>query len=159
MSEMERIKAVRLKLPEEIANLKFRNEKYDCDDDLAEYLDRPEFSDLTGWKKPGKFMKSYGGDLIRDENGELQSKHEDYLDIVLEDDWDTTFGEYVRSRWLTQDELGKYVPLFKDFFSRTNLPVPEINKDTLRVVEYVYYNGCDAPCCFDVTIDRFYLEV
>ena len=31
MSEMERIKAVRLRLPEEISSMKFRNEKYDCD--------------------------------------------------------------------------------------------------------------------------------
>jgi hypothetical protein len=156
---MERIKAVRLKLPEEIAKLKFRNEKYDCDDDLAEYLDRPEFSELTGWKKPGKFMKNYGGDLFRDENGELQSKHEDYIDIILEDDWDVGCDELIRARWLTENELNKYVPMFKDFFSRANLPVPEISKDTLRVVEYVYYNGCDAPCCFDVTVDKFYQEV
>lgn len=159
MSEMERVKAVRLKLPEEIAKLKFRNEKFDCNDDLLEYLDRPEFSELVDWKTPGKFMKNYGGDLIKDENGDYQSKHEDYIDIILDDEWDVGYDEYVKARMLTENELNKYIPKFKDFFNQVHLPCPEISKDTLRVVEFVYYNGCDAPCCFDVTEDKFYQEV
>jgi len=159
MSSMERIKAVRLKLPEEIAKLKFRNEKYDCDDDLGEYLDRPEFSELIGWKKPGKFMSSYGGELIRDEAGNLKSKHEYYIDMILEDEWDTDKGEYTKARVLTENELKKYIPRFQTFFSQVKLPFPEISKYTLRVVEFVYYNGCDAPCCFDTTLDNFYQEV
>jgi hypothetical protein len=158
MSEMERVKAVRLRLPEEIAKLKFRNEKYDCEDDLQEYLDRPEFSEFIGWKKPGLFMARYGGDLIKDENGNYQSKHEYYIDIVLADD-DTNYDEYTKSRMLTENELEKYIPKFKTFFDLVKLPCPPINKDTLRVVEFVYYNGCDAPCCFDITVDKFYQEV
>ena len=159
MSSMQRIKAVRLKLPEEIAKLKFRNEEYNCDEDLQEYLDRPEFSELVGWKTPGKFMKNYGGDLIRDENGEYQSKHEDYIDIILFEEDELDCDEYVKSRMLTENELNKYKPKFEHFFSQVKLPFPEISKYTLRVVEYAYYNGCDAPCCFDVTVDKFYQEV
>jgi len=159
MSSMEKVNAVRLRLPESIAKLKFRNEKYDCDDDLGEYLDRPEFSELVGWKKPGLFMYRYGGDLIKDENGNYQSKHEYYIDIVLADDDDLDFGEYTKARLLTENELNKYIPKFQSFFKQVNLPCPELSKDTLRVVEFVYYNGCDAPCCFDVTVDKFYQEV
>lgn len=159
MSSMEKVKAVRLILPDEIAKLKFRNEKYDCYDDLQEYLDRPEFSELVGWKNPGKFMASYGASLIKDEQGKYQSKHEYYIDIVLADDDDLDFGEYTKSRLLTENELNKYIPKFQSFFSQVKLPCPTINKDTLRVVEFVYYNGCDAPCCFDVTVDKFYNEV
>ena len=159
MSAMERVKAVRLRIPEEIANLKFKNEKYMCDDDLAEYLDRPEFNELVDWKKAGKFMHNYGADLFRDENGKWQSKDEDYIDIILDSKWDTSDEEYTKARFLTENELNKYIPKFKDFFEQVKLPCPEISKDTLRVVEYNYYNGSDAPCCFDITIDQFYQEV
>lgn len=159
MSSMEKVKAVRLRLPEVIAKLKFKNEKYDCEDDLFDYLDRPEFSEFIGWKKPGLFMARYGGDLIKDENGNYQSKHEYYIDIILEDEWDTDQGEYTKARQLTENELNKYIPKFQTFFNQVKLPCPPINKDTLRVVEFVYYNGCDAPCCFDVTVDDFYQEV
>ena len=158
MSSMAKIKAVRLRLPEAIAKLRFKNDKYDWEDDLSEYLDRPEFSDLVGWKQVGKFMSNYGGDLIKDENGEYKSKEEYYIDIILEDEY-VDCGEYVKSRMLTENELNKYIPKFQDFFIRVKLPFPEISKYTLRVVEYVYYNGSDAPCCFDVTVDDFYQEV
>ena len=40
MSSMERMKAVRLRLPEAIAKLKFRNEKFDCDDTNQYYTFR-----------------------------------------------------------------------------------------------------------------------
>lgn len=160
MSEMERIKAVRLRLPEEISSMKFRNEKYDCDDDLEEYLDRPEFEDIIGWKKVGKFKYSYGASLTRDENGKFKSIHEYYIDFILDSESDNT-GEFVKSRELTQNELNKYIPKFIDFFCQVKLSYvkPEVSKDTLRVVEFGYYNGCDAPCCFDTTTDPFYDEV
>lgn len=157
MSEMERIKAVRLRLPNEISSMKFRNEKYDCDDDIQEYLDRPEFSDIIDWKKPGKFMSSYGASLIK-VNGDWQSLHEYYIDFLLDRGWDDA-GDFTKSRELTDNELVKYIPKFKAFFEAVKLPCPELSKETIRVVEYCYYNGSDAPVCFDTTTDPFYDEV
>ena len=157
MSEMERIKAVRLRLPSEISSMKFRNEKYDCDDDLEEYLDRPEFSDIIAWKQVGKFMPSYGASLVK-VNGEYKSLHEYYIDIILDRGYDE-MGDFTKSRELTDTELVKYVPKFKAFFETVKLPCPELSKETIRVVEFCYYNGSDAPVCFDTTTDPFYIEV
>lgn len=155
MSSMERIKAVRLRLPETIAKLKFKNEKFDCDDDLTEYLYRPEFSDIVAWKEVGKFRVSYGASIIDDEPGYIS---EDYIDFLLDKSYDDS-NEFVKSRCLTDNELSKYIPKFKNFFEKTGLPKPEISVCTLRVVEYCYYNGSDAPCCFDESTDPFYNEV
>lgn len=158
MSSMEKVRAVRLRLPESIAKLKFKNEEYDCDDDLQEYLDRIEFGELVAWKQAGTFMYRYGANLIK-VNGDWQSKHEYYIDITLYDKDELDCEEYTKSRMLTETELNKYIPKFEHFFSQVKLPFPEISKYTLRVVEYAYYNGCDSPCCFDVTVDKFYQEV
>lgn len=155
MSEMEKLKAVRLRLPKAIANLKFRNEKFDCDDDLSNYLEQPEFSDLVAWKTIGKFRLSYGANVVKEDPGYI---HEDYIDFLLDVDYDC-YDEFVKSRRLTENELNKYIPKFSELFDRVGLPKPEINSDTLRLVEYCYYTGCDAPCCFDETTDPFYEEI
>lgn len=152
---MEKLKAVRLRLPETIANLKFRNEKFDCDDNLTEYLYRPEFSDIVMWKGVGNFRISYGADMIDEYPGSISEYYIDFLLDVSYNDSD----EFIRSRRLTDNELKKYIPKFSNFFDQVKLPKPEINSDTLRVVEFCYYNGCDAPCCFDETTDPFYEEV
>ena len=157
MSEMERLRAVRLRLPKEISSMKFKRDDGLCDDDLQEYLDRPEFSNIVDWKKPGKFMKNYGASLIK-VNGDWQSLHEDYIDVILDRGWDEA-GEFTKSRELTDNELVKYIPKFRAFFEAVKLPCPELSKETIRVVEYCYYNGCDAPVCFDTTTDPFYNEV
>ena len=157
MSEMERLRAVRLRLPKEISSMKFKRDDGLSDDDLQEYLDRPEFSDIVDWKKPGKFMKNYGASLIK-VNGDWQSLHEDYIDIILDRGWDDV-GDFTKSRELSDNELVKYIPKFKAFFETVKLPCPELSKETIRVVEYCYYNGSDAPVCFDTTTDPFYNEV
>ncbi len=157
MSEMERLRAVRLRLPKEISSMKFKRDDGLCDDDLQEYLDRPEFSDTVDWKKTGKFMKNYGVGYVK-VNGDWKSIHEDYIDIILDRGWDEA-GEFTKSRELSDNELVKYIPKFKAFFEAVNLPCPELSKETIRVVEYCYYNGSDAPVCFDTTTDPFYDEV
>ena len=155
MSCMEKLKAVRLRLPETIANLKFKNEKYDCDDDLSDYMERREFNDLVAWKEIGKFRLSYGCNLVREE---LRYIHEDYIDFLLDVDYNC-YDEFVKSRKLNENELNKYIPKFSDFFDKVKLPKPEISTNTSGVVEYCYYTGCDAPCCFDETTDPFYDEI
>jgi hypothetical protein len=36
---------------------------------------------------------------------------------------------------------------------------PEANIDALRVVEYCWYNCCEAPDYYDITEDEFYKEI
>lgn len=66
-----------------------------------------------------------------------------YLDITLKETCDTICGDFGSSRKLTEDEVNEYIEDFQKV-------VPNINKDDLRYVFYCYYNGVDAPNCYDV---------
>ncbi len=68
---------------------------------------------------------------------------EDYLDIVLKSTYGTISGDFGSSRMLTKEEIDKYLPDFKKV-------VPDITGEDLRYVFYCYYNGTDAPSCYEV---------
>lgn len=70
------------------------------------------------------------------------SENEDYLDIVLKETHDSICGDFGNSRKLTQEEIDKYLSEFKKISSN-------ITADDLRYVFYCYYNGTDAPDCFE----------
>ncbi len=70
------------------------------------------------------------------------SMNEDYLDIVLKKTYDTICGDFGISRELTQEEIDKYLPDFQKIST-------DIKSNDLRYVFYCYYNGTDAPNCFD----------
>lgn len=70
-------------------------------------------------------------------------KSEDYLDIVLKSTYGTICGDFGNSRMLTKEEIDKYLPDFKKV-------IPEITGKDLRYVFFCYYNGVDAPSCYEV---------
>lgn len=68
---------------------------------------------------------------------------EDYLDIVLKSTYGTICGDFGSSRMLTKEEIDKYLPDFKKV-------IPDITGEDLRYVFFCYYNGVDAPSCYEV---------
>lgn len=68
---------------------------------------------------------------------------EKYLDIVLKSTYGTICGDFGSSRKITDEECNEYLEDFKKV-------IPDITKDDLRYVFYCYYNGVDAPDCYEV---------
>lgn len=113
---------------------KFPNE--DVMDDLGFYIESA-VPDLFGYGDVGKFQ--------------LSPTDEPFIDYVLDYELDAD-GEYGKTRALTDNEKKKYLPVFQKID-------PEINMEFVRLVEFCWYNGCEAPDYYDETRDDFYDEV
>ena len=74
-----------------------------------------------------------------------------YVDYVLDYEYDCD-GEYGKVRELYPSEKAKYLPKFLDIFSH-------INMNDVKLVEFCWYNGCDAPDYYEPMNDPFYQEV
>lgn len=77
-----------------------------------------------------------------------------YVDYVLKYSYGDECGDFGRTRKLTDQELNKYVHIFKAVF-----PDTAINIDNFRLVDYCYYNCCEPDDYFDESDDPFYEEV
>ena len=66
-----------------------------------------------------------------------------YLDIPLNKTYGTISGDFGSSRKITDEECDEYLEDFKKI-------IPDITKENLRYVFYCYYNGVDAPDCYEV---------
>lgn len=75
-----------------------------------------------------------------------------YIDFVLDYEYGSCCGEFGKVRYLTEPELEKAVKLYSQIFED---PDPA----NFRLVDYCYYNCCEAPDCFDLEEDEFYKEV
>lgn len=113
---------------------KFPNE--DVMDDLGYYIEET-LPDLFGYGDVGKFQ--------------LSPTVEPFIDYVLDYEYDAS-GEYGKTRALTDNEKNKYFSIFRKLD-------PEINMDFVRLVEFCWYNGCEAPDYYDDAKDDFYDEV
>ena len=112
-------------------------QKYDdYEDDFAWYLEE-EFPDVFDYATVGKFQTA--------------PTEEPFFDYVLEYEYDAD-GEYGKTRALTSNEKRKYLPVFQKID-------PNINMDYVRLVEFCWYNGTEAPDYYDNTHDPFYDEV
>lgn len=114
-------------------------EKYPEDDvmnDLGFYLE-DVFPDLFDYGKRNKFQMS--------------PTREPFIDYVLEYEWDCD-GEYGKIRELYDSEKEK----FKHIFQKID---PNVNMDFVRLVEFCWYNGGEAPDYYDLTEDSFYKEL
>ena len=112
-------------------------QKYeDYEDDYPYYLERA-FPDLFSYRTKHMFQ--------------IAPTSESFLDYVLESEWDAD-GEYGITRALTDREKEKYRPKFAQID-------PDINMDFVRLVEFCWYNCCEAPDYYDGTNDPFYNEV
>lgn len=122
-----------LRIPIERLNLTFSEEELD---DLGWSIEK-RFPDIFGYGDVGKFQ--------------LAPTYESFVDLVLDYEYDAD-GEYGKTRALTDNEKRKYLPMFQKIDS-------EVNMDYVRLVEFCYYNGCEAPDYYDETKDTFYEEV
>lgn len=122
-----------LRIPLEKLNLQFTEEEKD---DLSWSLEE-RFPDIFDYATEGKFQ--------------LAPTSCDFVDFVLEKEWDAD-GEYGKTRSLSECEKAKYLPKFQQID-------PDVNMDDVRLVEFCWYNGCEAPDYYDETDDPFYQEV
>lgn len=124
MSDYERNKVVRLKASLEnlgVESLWDLEEKY---------------QDLFGIGDVGKF--------------ETAPTEEPFIDFILYHSYGDECGEWGRARRLTDKELEKYIPIFKQIY-------PTVTSENLRYVDYCFYNCSEAPDYFDE--DDFFDEV
>jgi hypothetical protein len=130
-----------LRVPFEHIDLYYINSilasKYDdYEDDFSWHLES-EFPDLFDYGTVGKFQVAPTDEL--------------FFDYVLEYEYDAD-GEYGKTRALTDNEKRKYLPVFQKID-------PSINMDYVRLVEFCWYNGTEAPDYYDDIKDSFYDEV
>ena len=108
------------------------------DDDLGWYTEKA-FPDIFGYGDRGKFQWS-------------PTYPRRFIDFVLDYEYDCD-GEYGKVRELYPSEKEKYLPVFQKLF-------PELDSlDDVRLVEFCYYNGCEAEDYYDLKDDPFYKEV
>lgn len=110
--------------------------KDDVMEDLEFYLENV-LPDLFGYGDKNKFQMS--------------PTREPFIDYVLEYEWDAD-GDYGKVRELYASEKEKFRPIFQKID-------PDVNMDYVRLVEFCWYNGSDAPDYYDPKEDSFYKEL
>ena len=132
-----------LRIPQDKINLeniinelerKYSNEN--VRDDLSFFLEAA-MPDMFGYGDKDKFQMS--------------PTCEPFVDYVLEYEYDCD-GDYGKVRELYESEKEKFRPVFQKID-------PDINMDYVRLVEFCWYNGCEAPNYYDPQEDPFYKEL
>ena len=111
--------------------------------DFVDEIDDWEFD--IDEKFPGMF--SYGTEY----KFQIAPTEERFVDFLLEHEYDAE-GEYGKTRALTEREKARYHPTF-------SLIDPNVNMDFVRLVEFCWHNGTEAPDYYDRVNDPFYDEV
>jgi hypothetical protein len=110
----------------------------DVDDDFLWAMEKA-FPDLCGYGDKEKFQWS-------------PTYPRRFIDFVLDYEYDCD-GEYGKVRELYPSEKTKYLPIFQKL-------LPGLDSlDDVRLVEFCWYNGCEAPDYYDLKDDPFYKEV
>ena len=122
-----------LRIPMDKLNISFTEEEMD---DLGWAIEK-KFPEIFNYGTVGKFQ--------------LAPTCGDFVDFLLDKEWDAD-GEYGKIRTLSDREKTKYLPEFQKID-------PNVNMDFVRLVEFCWYNGCEAPDYYDETKDPFYDEV
>lgn len=128
------VERINLNYIKDIIAQKYPNE--DHEDDFSWYLESA-LPDVFDYATIGKFQTS--------------PTEEPFFDYVLDYEYDAN-GEYGKTRALTDNEKRKYLPVFQKID-------PDINMDLVRLVEFCWYNGTEAPDYYDHMNDKFYDEV
>lgn len=131
-----------LRIPQEKMNFAYivrkLEEKFpgkDIMDDLDFYIE--DLDDLFDYGKVNKFQ--------------LAPTQEPFIDYVLDYEYDCD-GDYGKVRELYDSEKEKFRHVFQQID-------PDINMDYVRLVEFCWYDGCDAPSYYDLAEDPFYKEI
>lgn len=141
MSDYKREKVLRI--PKECLNMSAIEakveEKYgeDWEDDASFYIEK-EFKELFKYSTPQKFQFS--------------PTCENFIDYVLESEHGADAGDWGKVRELYETEKAKYRPVFQQLD-------PNVDMDNVRLVEFCWYNCCEAPDYYDYLDDPFYEEV
>ena len=122
-----------LRIPMDKLNLHFTEEEMD---DLGWSIEK-RFEDIWGYGDIGKFQ--------------LAPTETYFVDFVLDYEYDAS-GKFGKTRALSDREKDKYRPMFQKVD-------PDVNMDFVRLVEFCWYNGCEAEAYYDETKDDFYDEV
>lgn len=119
-----------LRIPLEKLNIKLTEDERD---DLGWGLEQ-KFPEIFGYADIGKFQ--------------LAPTETDYIDYVLDYEYDAD-GEYGKTRALYECEKDKYRPIFQQID-------PNVIMNDVRLVEFCWYNGCEAPDYYDDLNDPFF---
>jgi len=130
-----RVPVEKVDLSEFIDILKGRN-RYDKDSFYCDLID--EFPDLFKWGDEYSFTIA-------------PTKNKWFIDYILESNYGANSDSFGKTRTLYDNEKKKYLSKFQ-------ILDENINMDDVRLVEYCYYNGSEAPDYYDEK-DPFYDEV
>lgn len=119
-----------------ISQLEAKYPDKDVKYDLSYYLE-DDFPELFDYATINKFQMS--------------PTVKPFVDYVLDKEWDCE-GSFGKVRDLYDSEKEK----FKHIFQQID---PDINMDYVRLVEFCWYNGYEAPSYYDTTEDPFYKEL
>lgn len=108
----------------------------DCDYYGMEEIEERN-SDLFSYATVGKFQ--------------IAPTDSNFIDYVLDKEWDAD-GEWGKTRALYAREQDKYRPIWQQI-------LPDIDMSKVRLVEFCWYNGCEAPDYYDDAKDSFYDEI
>lgn len=123
-----------LRIPFDKANYS----EFDNDFERVRDYFEDEYPDLFDYSTPGKFQ--------------FAPTEGEYIDYVVEVDRDAYDGEYGKIRDLYPSEQEKAYKLFEQI-------MPNADMSAIRVVEYCWYNCCEAPDYYDYSDDDFYKEI
>lgn len=75
----------------------------------------------------------------------------DFIDYVIDYEYDA-YGEFGKVRELYSSEFNKYARIFAQI-------MPDAEFSAIRLVEFCWYNGCEAPDYYNAEDDDFYNEI
>lgn len=122
-----------LRIPYEKTGLQYRF----ADPGAAEEYLEENFADLFDYAEVGKFQ--------------FAPTDSPYIDFVVEYESDAD-GEFGKVRELYSSEFNKYSRVFAQI-------MPDAEFSAIRVVEFCWYNCCEAPDYYDYEKDSFYNEI
>ena len=105
-------------------------------DDAREYFEK-NFAELFGYSTIGKFQ--------------FAPTESVFIDYVVDYEYDAD-GEFGKVRELYQSEFNKFARIFAEV-------MPEAEFSAIRVVEFSWYNCCEAPDYYNYDDDSFYDEI
>lgn len=111
------------------------------DNDIKEIISKYQVNDL--WE-----LKFIVANFDYAEVGKFQVAPTcgNFIDYVLKYDYGSCFGDYGKVRELTENEKHKYQPIFNELWEGF-----DINK--VRLVEFCWYNCCEAPDYYELQDD------
>ena len=109
------------------------------------HFSQDELNDL-GWALEKRFPEIF--DYAEIGKFQLAPTVTNYIDYVLDYEYDAD-GEYGKTRALYECEKEKYLSVFQQIDK-------DINMNNVRLVEFCWYNGCEAPDYYDDVEDPFY---